>query len=207
MNTVGALVQRLLGTGGMMRPLTYCAAMFVARLAAAQPGLEDPPSPPPPPAPKPHVENMFVNGGILLTVDHFLNAAWMADAGVRLGDLPLAVHASVAKGGSADADNGGVFWRWTAGLEARTYPWNTSAYLFGDVDIGYQHQTWGSSFDGEFEVHRGGLAIGRAGIDLGGDNIRFRAAFELYRYHREFVTEMTTWQTGGGITLAIGYRN
>jgi hypothetical protein len=184
-------------------------SFVLARLAAAQPGLEDPPPPPAPPAPAPHVENLFVSGGALITVDHFLNAAWFADAGVRLGDLPLAVHASIAKGGSLDADNGGDFWRWTAGVEARSS--RAGNYAFLDLDIGHQRQTWGDEVDlelGEYEVHQGALAIGRVGYDAGGEHIRFRAAFEMYSYNREFVGEMTSaWQTGGGISLAVGYRN
>jgi hypothetical protein len=142
-----------------------------------------------------------VNGGLLVTVDHFLNAAWFLDGGVRIPDTPLAVHASGATGGSLDADNGGDFWRVTAGVEARS---SGDDYAFLAADLGYQHQTWGD-FD-EHEEHRGALAIGRVGYDTGGEHIRFRAAFEMYGYHREFVDHMTTWSTGGGFTLAAGYR-
>ena len=147
----------------MLRLLTCLPVLLAARLAAAQPGVEDPPPPPAPPAPQPYVEKMFLHGGALITVDHFLNAAWFADAGLRLGDLPMAIHSSIAKGGSLDADNGGDFWRWTAGVEARSgrMGWG---YTFVDLDIGYQHQTWGSRpLEDEFEVHRGALAIARGG--------------------------------------------
>ena len=192
-----------------MKRVVCLSLLFLTRIAVAQPGVEDPPPPPAPPKAQPHVENMFITGGLLLTVDHFLNAAWMADAGVRLGDLPLAVHASIAKGGSLDADNGGDFWRWTAGLEARSA--RSGNYAFIDLDLGHQHQTWGNPIDaevGEFEVHRGALVLGRIGYDLGGEHVRVRAAFEMYSYNREFVGQMTSaWETGGGITLALGYRN
>jgi hypothetical protein len=151
---------------------------------------------------------MFIHAGPLVTVDHFLNAAWFADAGLRLGDLPMAVHASIATGGSLDADNGGDFYRWTAGVEARSA--RAGSYAFLDLDLGYQHQTWGDPADaevGEYEIHRGALAIGRVGYDTGGEHIRVRAAFELYSYDREFVGEMSqAWQTGGGFSLALGYR-
>ena len=184
-----------------------CLSLFLPHLAAAQPGLEDPPAPPPPPATPAFVDHAYVAGGTLLTVDHFLNAAWMVDGGVRLGDLPLAIHASAATGGSLDADNGGDFWRVTAGIEARSHAMGYG-YTFLDLDLGYQHQTWGDPdpVANEFEVHRGGLAIARVGYDVGGDHVRFRAAFELYKYHREFVDEMTTWDTGGGFTLGLAYR-
>ena len=194
-----------------MRSLLVSSFVLLARIAAAQPGLEDPPPPPAPPAPAPHVENVFVSGGALITVDHFLNAAWFADAGLRLGDLPLAVHASVATGGALDADSGGDFSRWTAGVEARSS--RAGNYAFLDLDLGHQHQTWGNpidkDIDGEYEEHRGALAIGRVGYDAGGEHVRFRAAFEMYSYNRDFVGQMTpsAWQTGGGISLAIGYRN
>jgi len=193
----------------MLRFLTIVSVLAIARVAGAQPGVEDPPPPPAAPAPQPYVEKMFIHGGVLITVDHFLNAAYFADAGLRLGDLPLAVHASIAKGGSLDADNGGDFYRWTAGVEARSglIGWG---YTFVDLDLGYQHQTWGEPdpIADEFEVHRGGLAIARVGYDGGGDHIRVRATFELYKYHREFVEPMTTsWDTGGGITLSFGYRH
>lgn len=191
----------------MIRHLVVLPILFTAGAAAGQPGLEDPPPPRAPPVTPPYVEKMFIHGGALVTVDHFLNAAWFADAGLRLGDLPFAVHASIAKGGSLDADNGGDFWRWTAGVEARSAP--AGSYAFFNFDLGYQHQTWGNRADiefGEYEVHRGGLVIGRVGYDAGGEHVRVRATFELYSYHREFVDQMTAWQTGGGITLSLGYR-
>ena len=190
-----------------MLRLVCLSVITAARVAAAQPGLEDPPPPPAPPQPQPYVENVFLHGGALITIDHFLNAAWFADAGLRFGNLPLAVHASIAKGGSLDADNGGGFWRWTAGVQARSAP--AGFYAFAELDVGYQHQTWGQPgpIEEEFETHRGALALARVGIDGGGDRVRVRATFELYKYHREFVDQMeTSWDTGGGITLSLGYR-
>jgi hypothetical protein len=179
--------------------------LLLTSVAGAQPGLEEPPAPPPPPAQPSFVEHVYVNVGVLVTVDHFLNAAWLVDTGVRLADLPFSVHASGATGGSLDADNGGDFWRVTAGIEARSSraPYG---YAFVDLDLGYQHQTWAPNDPFEAEQHRGGLAIARVGYDGGGERIRVRATFELYKYHREFVDQMTTWDTGGGFTVMAGYR-
>jgi hypothetical protein len=185
--------------------LTLVLLVSLGRVAAAQPGLEEPPAPPPPPAPPAFIDHAYVNGGLMFTVDHFLNAAWLVDGGVRLGDLPIAIHASAATGGSLDADNGGDFWRFMAGVELRSSA-GARGYTFLDLDLGYQHQTWNPHDEFEAEVHRGSLACARIGYDGGGEHIRVRAAFELYKYHREFVDEMTTWDTGGGFTLAAGYR-
>jgi hypothetical protein len=188
-----------------MKRLTCLTLVLLARVAAAQPGVEDPPPPPAPAAPPQHVDPAYITGGILMTVDHLLNAAWLLDGGVRLGDLPIAIHASAAKGGSLDADNAGDFWRLMAGVELRSSA-GEGNYGFLDLDLGYQHQTWNPHDEFEAEEHRGALAAARVGYDAGGEHIRVRATFELYKYHREFVDEMTTWDTGGGFTLAAGYR-
>jgi len=188
-----------------MKRLACLTLVLLARVAAAQPGLEEPPTPPPPVTKPPPVDRAYVTGGLLLTVDHFLNAAWLLDGGVRLADLPIAIHANAAKGGSLDADNGGDFWRLMAGVELRS-SMTPGGYAFLDLDLGYQHQTWNPHDDFEAEEHRGALAGARIGYDTGGEHIRVRATFELYKYHREFVDEMTTWDTGGGFTLAAGYR-
>jgi hypothetical protein len=187
-----------------MKRLTCLTLVLLARSAGAQPGLEDPPPPPARPTPPEFVDRVYVTGGLLLTVDHFLNAAWLLDGGVRLSDLPIAIHANAATGGSLDADNGGDFWRVMAGVELRSST-GAAGYAFLDMDLGYQHQTW-SDDPSEHEVHRGPLAGARIGYDAGGEHIRVRATFELYKYHREFVNEMTTWDSGGGFTLAAGYR-
>jgi hypothetical protein len=205
------VVRGLLTDASMKRPtcLTLVLlAVLLARSAAAQPGLEEPPPPPPPSAAPPApVDRAYVSGGLLVTVDHFLNAAWMLDGGVRLGELPIAIHASGAKGGALDADNGGEFWRVMAGVELRSSAAaRPRGYAFLDLDLGYQHQTWNPNDEIESEVHRGTLAGARVGYDGGGEHLRVRATFELYRYHREFVDEMTTWDSGGGFTLAAGYR-
>ena len=190
-----------------MHRLAAVLPLVTAALAHAQPGLEDPPPPPLPPVPPEFAERVFLHGGVLLTVDHFLNAALLVDGGIRLGPLPFAFHASYASGGSLDADNGGDMWRVTAGFEARSKTMGFG-YTFLDLDLGYQHQTWGDPDPEayEYEVHRGGMAIARVGYDGGSDHWRVRATFELYRYHREFVDQMTTWNTGGGFTVSLGYR-
>jgi hypothetical protein len=187
-----------------MKRIACLTLVLLARTAAAQPGLEDPPPPPPPPQPQ-FVDHAYVTAGVMVTVDHFLNAAWLLDGGVRLGDLPIAIHANAAKGGSLDADNGGDFWRFMAGVEVRSSA-GEHGYTFLDLDLGYQHQTWNPHDEFESEIHRGPLAGARIGYDGGGEHIRVRATFELYQYHREFVDEMKTWDAGGGFTLAAGYR-
>lgn len=187
-----------------MTRLAWLTVVLFARSAVAQPGVEEPPAPPAPPAPRGFVDRGYVSGGLLMTVDHFLNVAWLLDGGVRLAELPIAIHASGARGGALDADSGGEFWRVMAGVELRLSPAHRG-YAFLDMDLGYQHQTWGDD-PSESEVHRGALAAARFGYDGGGEHVRFRATVELYKYHREFVDEMTTWDTGGGFTLASAYR-
>jgi hypothetical protein len=97
-------------------------------------------------------------------------------------------------------------WRVTAGIEVRSSCGGRGTCPFFDVDAGYQHQTWGSD-PSEAETHRGPLAGARAGLELGLEHLRLRAAFELYEYRREFVGhESPKWQTGGGPSFTIGYR-
>lgn len=153
----------------------------------------------------PATDHAYLVGGVTSSVDHFLNVAYAFDGGVRVGDLPIAVHATGAKGGSLDADNGGDFWRLTAGVEGRTYL-ASGSYGFIDVDAGYQHQTWSPNDLCEAEEHRGSLVGARVGFDGGGEHARYRLAAEAYRYHREFVDHGTTWNTGVGLIALVGYR-
>jgi hypothetical protein len=139
-----------------------------------------------------------------MSIDHFLNFAWLVEGGVRVPGTPIALRVSGAKGGSIDADNGGDMWRATAGLEVRSCVGCYASMLLG-VDAGYQHQTWGQY--PETETHRGPLVGGHIGVDAGTYHFRARAAFELYSYRREFVEQdMTEWQPGVGFTAALGYR-
>ncbi len=183
------------------------AAVLLAIPTAARADADEPPPPPAPPGPPAFVDHPTLAGGTQVSVDHFLNLAWMLEGMLPLPRLPIAIHASASTGASADADNAGGFWRMTAGIEGRQCSDAGNCALLG-LDLGYQHQTWGEDDPEEAEEHRGLLLGGRIGVDVGGEHVRFRAAFELYRYRREFVDYMTTptTQYGGGFTMGLGYR-
>lgn len=189
-----------------MKIFVIAAVLLALPTASHASDGDEPPAPPAIPEPAPFADRPTAAGGILLTVDHFLNAAWLVEGALPLPQLPVALHASAATGGSMDADNAGDFWRLTVGLEARSCSRAENCAFLG-MDLGYQRQTWNPTDPEEAELHRGPLLGGRAGVDVGGEHVRFRAAFELYRYRRSFVEEMsTTTQIGGGFTLGLGYR-
>ena len=161
--------------------------MCGARLAAADP------------------DRAYVAGGVLLGADHFVNSAFLLDAGVKIPNVPLAVRVSGATGESLDADGGGDFWRVTAGLEARAYR-ASGGFGFVGADAGYQHQTWKPTDPVLREVHRGPVVGGRTGYEGGGEHVRVRATLDLYGYRRELVGHSTSWQPGLTLSFAVGYR-
>jgi hypothetical protein len=166
---------------------------------------DEPPPPPAPAEPPPFVDHPTLAGGTHVSLDHFLNGALMLEGMIPLPRLPIAIHASASTGGSVDADNGGDFWRMTVGVEARQCS-DVGNCTFVGLDLGFQHQTWADDDPSESEEHQGPVIAGRIGVDVGGEHVRFRGAFEIYRYRREFVDQMTTTQYGGGFTMALAYR-
>lgn len=145
----------------------------------------------------------FAAAGASISLDGFLNTAWQLEGGARLPTVPLALHASVARGGAHDADNGGDFWRVQGGVEGRLY--RAMSFGFLGLSFGYQHQTWNPSDPAQAEEHRGPLVAMRAGYEGGTRSLRARAALEAYEYHRELVGGATQWEKGIGIVLGVGY--
>ena len=182
------------------------ALLLVTSSAAAEPYRPYAASPGRAPARALIVEAGYVGGGVGLTYDHFFNAFLDVQGGIRLPSLPLFARASLAVGNAGDFAGSGDFKQARIGLEGRTC---TSAAVcwFAGVDVGLQRQTW-SDEDEMTEHHEGWLTGGRAGLDAGGANLRFRLSLELYRYARssDVASLPDAATSGGGLTLAIVHR-
>lgn len=196
----------------MIRLVPFVLVALVAE-AAAQPGATpytrdlDEPATPPVATTVPRAETGFIGGGFLLGGDQFINAAVVVEGGLRLGSTPLFVRGLFAKGNSFDFEGGGGLTRGMIGVELRGC--SSRAFCgFAALDAGYQQQTWSS--EDEMTEHHSGLLVGpRIGLDAGGDNVRFRFAFEATRYdHRTEIggNATTNWQGGGGFTMTFVYR-
>src|SRR5205085_10563339 len=122
-----------LATSPRMIRTAAVVVLAITGSAAAQPaGVEDPPARAP--------ERGFIAGGFLLGGDHFLNAAPVADGGIKVPSAPGWIHGLAASGSSFDFEGGGGMWRAAVGFEARTS--GDVVNLFGGVDVGFQHQRW-----------------------------------------------------------------
>jgi hypothetical protein len=198
----------------MIRLVPFVLCGLVTQ-AAAQPGATpythdlDEPVTPPAAVPAPHVETGFIGGGFTLGADHLMNAALVVEGGLRLGGTPLWVRGLFARGNSFDFEGGGSMTRGMIGVELRGC--SSQAFCgFAAIDAGYQQQTWNGDDPSDMVEHHDGLLVGpRIGLDTGGDNLRFRFAFEATRYdhHEEINGNSTThWQGGGGFTMTLVYR-
>jgi hypothetical protein len=199
----------------MLRLVPFVVLAVVGE-AAAQPGatpytrdLDDPAAPPAPPVPAPHVETGFIGGGFILGGDQFIDAALAVEGGLRLGSNGLWLRGLFARGSAFDFEGGGNLTRAMIGLEYRGCS-RQSFCGFVALDVGYQQQTWAGDDPDSMTEHHDGLLVGpRIGLDAGGDNLRFRFAFEATRYDHHAVTsagESTSWQGGGGFTMTLVYR-
>jgi hypothetical protein len=173
-----------------------------------QQDLDEPQPLPPPPLPPAPQEHGFIGGGFLLgATGSFINAALAVEGGLKLASAPLWIHGFLAKGSSFDFEGGGDLTRGLIGLETRGCS-SHGVCGFIAVDVGYQTQVW-NSLD-EMTEHHSGMLIGpRAGLDAGGERVRFRFAFEVLRYDHHVDTlngEANGWGTSGGFTMTLVYR-
>src|SRR5207245_7690173 len=85
---------------------------------------------------------------------------------------------AIGRGG--DDEGGGGVGQLRAGLEARVCTDPGVLCLVGGLDLGYQYARWQRRSDElDTDTGKGLVAVPRIGLDLGGDGIRFRLAFEL----------------------------
>jgi hypothetical protein len=149
----------------------------------------------------------YMGGGAALTLDHFLNAYLDVEGAVRPSvEAPLWLRGSFAYGADVDVEGGGRFLQIRGGVETRTCS-SSGSCLFLGVDIGRQNQTW-HKIDEMTEHHSGWVYGPRFGIDVGGEQTRFRLAIESYRYARSSDVDGDRAETeyGAGIGLAVVHR-
>lgn len=162
-------------------------------------------SPGPAPEPAPFVERGYLGGGAGLTVDHFGNLFVDLEGGVRIArGLPVWLRGSAAIGKSADVEGGGDYRRFVAGVETRGCRPGPGACAYVGLDAGVQTQTW-SKIDEMTEHHRGFVYGARGGVDVGGEQTRFRLGLEIYRYDRGSDVDglADASQFGGGLVLGV----
>ncbi len=184
--------------------LVAAALLAATTIARAQPGADETPAIPQP-STAVDSEHGFLGGGVLVGGDHFFNEAWVIEGAVKLPALPLWVRGVAAFGNTGDFEGTGDFQRWLVGLEARRCPSSSGMCGFVGFDIGHQSQTWNRA--GEPMEHHDGAVLGpRFGFDAGGEQLRFRLGFELYKYRRRTPGENPTWDGGGDVQITLAYR-
>lgn len=190
---------------GMRNPLVVLGALAVTTTVAAAepPGLTASVAPAAAPADYVSVGAMFggdgfLDGQIAVEGGHHLQGAWW-------------LHGLAATGLVADDQGGGPIAQARAGIEARTCTAPKRLLCaFGGADVGHQTITWhsheGSSMD---EHHDDAIASLRAGLDLGGDNLRLRPGLETY--HVLYGSDVTNGHAplsliGFNLTLGVAYQ-
>jgi hypothetical protein len=135
-----------------------------------------------------------------------MDASLVMEAAAKLPGRAVWLRGTGSYGGSFDFEGGGVFLRGTVGMEGLSCASPTFCWL-GSLDAGYQRETWKGSDDGDpMEKHYGFLGGFRLGLDAGGDNLRFRFAFELNACDRHSNVSAPSWDIGGGLTMTLAYR-
>ena len=154
-----------------------------------------------PAAPPAQRDAGFLGAGVAIGGGHLMHTAWQLEGALAIPDSPIYLRAAAQRGGAFDFEGTGEFWRASGGFEVRS-----GAFVVGG-DVGYQHETWNSGDPGDVEEIHQGLVIGpHAGIDAGGEHVRFRALIEYDLYHHASNVGMTTWETAGGVSLGLAYR-
>jgi hypothetical protein len=144
----------------------------------AQIDLEEPP--PPPAAPSPDASprhHAYLGMGFALGVDAVFHADLTIEGGVRFGQSPLLLHGLSSVGSSTDFEGSGAYYQARAGLEYQLCSAGGGACLLGGVDVGAQRWTWRKEGRAD-EDHLALLVVPRVGLDVGGDQLRVRAAAE-----------------------------
>jgi len=148
----------------------------------------------------------FVGGGVSLGASHLIDAALVMEGAVKLPGHAVWIRGSGSYGGSFDFEGGGLFLRGSVGAESMSCS-SPSFCWIGGTDFGYQRETWKDQDDDlAIEKHYGFLAGLRVGLDAGGDNLRFRLAFDLAACERRSNVDATSWGLGGGLTMTLAYR-
>lgn len=147
------------------------------------------------------VQTGFIGAGVVVGAGHFLHGAWTGEAAAAIPGTSLFVRVTGQTGGAFDFEGHGAFWRAGAGLELHEDWW-----LLG-FDAGYQHETWKSSDSSDPEETHHGLVVGpRAGVDLGGEHVRFRAWLAILEYDHVSSVAATKWEGAIDLALGLGYR-
>jgi hypothetical protein len=138
------------------------------------------------------------------------------EAGMRLGSTPLFAHALVAHGGSeARANYTLTYWdidgsllHARAGLEARGC--RSSAFCgFVGIDGGYQSAVYFESDESMIVDQRdqGPIIHSRAGLDLGGEHLRFRVSLDFQeRYGSASTYHQDQWDDVWLGSAMLAYR-
>src|SRR5262245_54557889 len=190
--------------------LTSILILTMVGNAFAQPGATplardlDEPTSPPAAVPTPPAEHGYVGGGVLVgATSSFINLGLVAEGGLKLGGSPLWLHGVFARGDSFDFEGGGPLTRGMLGIDLRGCSSPGFCGFIG-VDAGYQELIW-SAQDEMTEDHTGVVFGPHVGIDVGGDHVRARFAFEVLRFG-DRSTGDTEWRGGGGFTTTVVYR-
>ena len=160
-----------------MRTLLLSAASLVAitTSASAQPSLT---AAAPAPVPTP---TTYVAGGVTAGAFVGLYAAFTVEAGRRLGTTPLWVHGMLVDGETGGIDEPSTTGRQLqarAGIEARGCVAMQLCAIAG-VDAAVAHGDYMAEYDYDNGNRTDVLAIGRVGLDVGGEHLRLRPGIEL----------------------------
>jgi hypothetical protein len=123
-------------------------------------------------------------------VDGFIALGGALEVGHQIKDSPVVVHAAFATGGAGKlfATGDGFFQQLRAGADLRGCTASGVLCAFAGMDLAYQHVEYSGTEDDWFGDSEPTMTtandsrmvgIGRVGLDIGGDHIRWRPGFEM----------------------------
>jgi hypothetical protein len=140
-------------------------------------------------APAPNATYISV-GGNMGGIDGFITLGGALEVGHQIKDSPVVVHAAFATGGAGKlfATGDGYFQQLRAGADLRGCTRSGVLCAFAGMDLAYQHVEYSGTEDDWFGDSEPTMTtaddsrmvgIGRAGLDIGGEHIRWRPGFEM----------------------------
>jgi allophanate hydrolase subunit 2 len=139
-------------------------------------------------------------------VDGFIALGGALEVGHQIESSPVVVHAAFGTGraGKLFATGDGYFQQLRAGADLRGCTTSGVLCAFAGMDIAYQHVEYSGTEDDWFGDSEPTMTttndsrmvgLGRVGLDIGGEHIRWRPGFE-----------MALDRSGGELTQSIAFR-
>jgi hypothetical protein len=162
----------------------------------------------------PFEERRFLGGGFVTSFEGHVLAGLALEGATRIPRRPLWIRASFARANIVQLlpdTPSGVHYRGSIGFEAHSCASPAVCALTG-VELGYYHERRTADHEMQYDegYNYGARGGARLGLDLGGQNLRFRFALgvsKVYRQRDDLARDLARdLTTSVDLTLGLGMR-